>query len=90
MREAEIERWLGKRVPGMYLKFVSPGDAGVPDRILILPGGRIIFIELKTARGQLSPLQTYQILRLREMGAEVRVIRGMTEAEAFARELSAT
>ena len=53
MLEREIERKAGERVKaagGLWLKWVSPGMAGVPDRILIAPGGRVVFVELKQER----------------------------------------
>ena len=56
MLEREIERKAGERVKaagGLWLKWVSPGMAGVPDRILIAPGGRVVFVELKQERGRL-------------------------------------
>lgn len=49
--EAQIERYLKKKVEsvGCYcLKFTSPGFSGVPDRIILMPGGRVVFAELKT------------------------------------------
>ena len=50
MRENAVERTLRneiKRQGGWCLKFVSPGTAGVPDRICLLPGRVIAFVELK-------------------------------------------
>ena len=88
--ERDIERWIGKRVReagGRWYKWVSPGEVGVPDRILITSGGRIIFVELKAGNGELSPIQRLQHGRLRALGCDVRVVRGWIEAEAFAREL---
>ena len=54
MREAEIEARLVRGVKeagGLCYKFVSPGNPGVPDRLILLPGGRILFVELKTPGG---------------------------------------
>ena len=88
--ERDIERWIGKRVRetgGRWYKWVSPGEVGVPDRILITPGGRIVFVELKAGNGELSPIQRLQHERLRALGCDVRVIRGWAEAQAFVREL---
>ena len=48
--EGQIERYLGRRVQalgGKALKFVSPGFSGVPDRMILLPGERVVFAELK-------------------------------------------
>ena len=56
-REANLERSFCNRLRKagcLVYKFVSPGNDGVPDRIVITPGGRVIFVELKTERGKLS------------------------------------
>ena len=50
MRERDVERYLRERVKqlgGRAYKFVSPGNNGVPDRIVMLPGGKLFFVELK-------------------------------------------
>lgn len=50
MRETTLEQKLIKRIRqegGLCLKWVSPGFTGVPDRIVLLPGGRILFVEVK-------------------------------------------
>lgn len=52
-------------------KFVSPSCRGVPDRILVFPFGHVVFVELKQARGDLSPLQKLEHARLTKQGAEV-------------------
>lgn len=67
-------------------KWVSPGRRGVPDRILI-GHGHVIFVELKSSVGQLSKSQQLMIPRLREHGADVRVIRSRSEVDALMREL---
>jgi hypothetical protein len=88
MRESAVELWLRKALNGcLYYKFVSPGNAGVPDRIVVAPGGRIYFVELKAEDGVLSALQRHQLDRLRERGADARCIRGMAQARAFAAEV---
>lgn len=86
MQESEIDRWLGRQLRGMgclYYKWVSPGCIGVPDRIVIIPGGRILFLELKTENGVLSAGQNFQIQRITKMGALAVVIHGMREASAL-------
>lgn len=83
MRERDIEDWLRRRIEsmgGIAFKFTSAGNDGVPDRIAILPGGRVWFTELKTVSGRLSALQRWQIERMKKLGARVAVIRGMDEA----------
>lgn len=84
--EKDIERWLGiqlKKLGCIYMKFVSPGNDGVPDRIVVLPGGSVIFVELKSKKGVLMANQRIQVARLRKQGALVFVITGMIEAKLF-------
>ena len=71
---------------GLCYKWVSPGRRGVPDRILI-GGGHVIFVELKSSVGQLSKSQQLMIPRLRDHGADVRVIRSRSEVDALMEEL---
>lgn len=90
MRERDIEKWLRRQIEsmgGLAFKFTSPGNDGVPDRLAVLPGGLIYFIELKTDRGRLSPLQVWQQDRLRQLGVNVAVIKGMDEAVEFIEEV---
>lgn len=70
-----------------FYKWVSPGQNGVPDRICLIPGGRIVFVELKTSRGNLRPEQHVQIKRLRRLGFRTVVIYGEHEADEFVREV---
>lgn len=84
--EKDIERWLGnqlKKLGCIYMKFVSPGNDGVPDRIVILPGGSVIFVELKSTQGKLMANQRVQISRLRKHGAIVFVLTGKLDAKLF-------
>ena len=59
--EKEIEKKLRTAVEaagGKCLKWVCPGWSGVPDRLVLLPGGRIVFVETKRPKGgKLSMLQ---------------------------------
>lgn len=74
MKESEIEARLVRGVKalgGRAYKFVSPGNVGAPDRLVVLPGGRILFAELKADGGRLSRMQLHQIDGLRRLGAEV-------------------
>lgn len=64
-------------------KFTSPGNVGVPDRIVVLPDGSVIFVELKTDVGVLSKAQELQIARLRSNNAVVTVVKGMAGADDF-------
>lgn len=90
MRESAIEARLRdgvKAMGGICWKFVSPGTTGVPDRIIILPGGTIIFVELKADTGRTSDIQQYRINELRNIGADVRVLKGLPQVKAFLEEV---
>lgn len=90
MREKEIEKILAdevKRLGGRAYKWTSPGNDGVPDRIVILPDTRVIFVELKTDTGVLSPLQKVQISRLKKLGQWVEVVKGIQCLKVFFEDL---
>ncbi len=85
MRERDIEQRLVREVRkmgGEAFKWVSPGNDGVPDRIVMLPG-LIVFVELKADRGRLSTVQKVQIRRIQKLGQDVEVVQGMDELEEF-------
>ena len=72
--ERDIEQKLVKAVKakgGLAPKFVSPGFDGVPDRIVLLPRGRIAFIELKANGRKLRPLQVKRKRQLEALGFSV-------------------
>lgn len=70
--EKEIEMSLVKMVKrhgGMCLKWVCPSWAGVPDRIILLPGGRVMFVELKRSKtSTVSAMQVWWSKKLRDLG----------------------
>ena len=86
MLEKQIEAKMGqmlRRRGALFYKFVSPGQPGVPDRIIVMPGGRCVFVELKTEVGRLARIQDWQVDRLRRQGAEVYVVKGWEQAQAL-------
>lgn len=90
-RERDIERWLRRKIEsmgGVAMKFTSPGNDGVPDRIAILPGGQVWFIELKISGEEPNAIQCWQIERLQKLGCSVAVIAGMEQARGWIREVS--
>ncbi len=79
MREKQIEQKLVKAVRGMdglALKFVSPGFDGVPDRLILLPYGRMAFAEIKSMGCKLRPMQVRRKRQLEALGFSVYVIDG--------------
>ena len=90
MRESSIESKLVRMVRergGQCFKFVSPGNPGVPDRIVITPAGRTVYVELKTEAGRLAAIQKWQHEELRKRGADVRTLKGLEQVKAFVEEV---
>ncbi len=84
MRESEIERALVKEVRkrgGISPKFVSPGTAGMPDRLVLLPDARLSFVELKAPRKRMRPLQEKRKRQLEALGYKVYCIDEAGEIE---------
>ena len=84
--ERDIERYLVRRAVehgGKAYKWVSPGRAGVADRIVLLPGGVVWFVELKTVKGRLSPWQKVFAAETRRMGMNYIVIRSKPEVDQW-------
>lgn len=82
MQENVIEQKLiteAKRLHGLAVKFVSPGLAGVPDRLVLLPGGRCGFVELKAPGKKLRPLQEKRKKQLEALGFLVYCIDGIEQ-----------
>ena len=74
MDERTIENKLKKAVVsrgGLCVKFVSPSFAGVPDRIVLLPGGQLAFVETKATGEKMRPLQKRRKRQLEALGFKV-------------------
>lgn len=72
--EKNTEAYLRDRVKslgGRSYKWVSPGCSGVPDRIVILPGGRVFFVELKSEGKTSTDQQKKRQAELRALGCTV-------------------
>ena len=85
-KESTIESALRAGVEakgGLCLKFTSIGRRGAPDRIIVMPGGRIDFIETKAPRGVLKPWQARFHEDLRERGQTVHVLYTIGQVEWF-------
>jgi hypothetical protein len=77
-REQSIETYLRDRVRGaggLCVKLGAASYVGIPDRLVVLPGGRVLFIEVKKPKGGvIGKLQYVWRDRLREMGMEHRFV----------------
>jgi hypothetical protein len=77
MKETQIEQKLVRAVKaagGIALKFVSPGYSGMPDRLVLLLGGKAAFVEVKAMGCQPRPLQIRRHVLLRRLGFLVYVL----------------
>lgn len=86
MLEREVEKILAdevKKLGGKAYKLVSPGNSGMPDRLVIFPGRAPVFVELKTDTGRLTAIQKVQIKRLRDLGQTVFVAKGIDGVSQF-------
>ena len=88
MLEKDIEKYLRKSIKqagGECLKWVSPGTAGVPDRIVICPDGSIAFVELKRPFEKPRAVQRAVLRRLYRLKCRVVVIDNRKSVEGFVR-----
>ena len=77
MLEKQIEKKLVDAVRnagGICPKYVSPGMDGMPDRLVLMPGGRLAFAELKAPGKKPRPLQLHRHSQLRSLGFQVFVV----------------
>jgi len=90
MKEKTLERILVRMVKnmgGIALKFVSPGMAGVPDRLVQFPGEKIAFVEMKAPGKKPTALQRLRHAQLRSLGFRVFVIDGKEQIEEMLNEI---
>ncbi|MEB1809043.1 MAG: VRR-NUC domain-containing protein [Bacillaceae bacterium] len=86
MRERDIENYLReqvKKIGGRAYKFESPGNAGVPDRLILLPRGRVEFVELKAPGKKPTALQIAQHRKFEKLGQNVLVIDSKEKVDEF-------
>jgi hypothetical protein len=86
MLEKDVERKLIKGVEalgGKAYKFVSPAHRGVADRLVVLPGGQVWFVEVKTDTGKLSPLQETFRKDINALGANYVCLYGETDVHLW-------
>lgn len=88
--EKTIETYLReevKKLNGRAYKWESPGNAGVPDRIVLLPTGKVYFVELKAPGKKPTPLQIAQHRKLEMLGHNVYVLDSKEAVDEFIKEV---
>jgi len=89
MKESTIEKRLREAIEkrgGKAFKFTSPGNIGVPDRIVLL-AGQVRFVELKKPGLELRAIQKYRKRQFEKLGFQVAVIDSIEKVEEFLNEL---
>jgi len=84
--EARIEKRLRERAKslgGIAYKFTSPARRSVPDRIVLLPGGEIVFVELKAPGKRSTKLQAVEQSKISKLGFSVIVIDSIEKIDMF-------
>lgn len=90
MLEKEIEKALVDKVKalgGLCLKFISPSMTGIPDRIVLLPGGRIGFVEVKRPSQIPRPIQIKRIIQLRDLDFKCFVLDDKEKIDEILKEI---
>lgn len=89
LTERQIEKRFKREVEvrgAKAYKFVSPGLKGVPDRLVLFPGGKAVFAELKRPGETPRPLQEKRAAELRALGFQVYAIDSVEGVQAFIQE----
>jgi len=93
MLESVIEMALTKQVKqmdGKALKFISPGNTGMPDRLILLPKGKVGFVEVKAHGKSPSPLQLARHEMLKNLGFQVHVLDDCKQIEEILNAIQST
>lgn len=73
---------------GEAYKWSSPAMRGVPDRLCVFPGGRVVAVELKGPRGRVSSLQQRAMQRLAALGLPMALVRCAADIEQMLQEIA--
>lgn len=91
MLEKELEEKLVDKIKqkgGRAYKFISPGNSGVPDRLVVLPGGKVGFAEMKRSPLEKpTALQKSQIRFLNNLGCLAQVVNSEDAIDEFIKKL---
>jgi hypothetical protein len=86
IKESVVEKLLVQSVRtlrGLCFKLKFIGIMGAPDRLVLMPGGRFFFVELKQLTGELEPSQEILFPRLEKRGFKVHILYGVEQVEQF-------
>jgi hypothetical protein len=86
IKESVVEKLLVQSVRtlgGLCLKLNFIGTMGAPDRLVLMPGGRFYFVELKQTTGKLEPSQEILFPRIEKRGFKVHILYGVEQVEQF-------
>lgn len=92
MKEQHLEQALVKAVEardGRCWKLVSPGTTGVPDRMILMPGGRVGFVEVKAPNGRVRAIQKHRLRQLQRLGFKAYVLNNPAKVEEVCDAISA-
>ena len=90
MEENRVERKLIKQVEkigGKAYKWNPTGVIGVPDRMVLLPGGKVIFVELKAPGKKLRKIQEFRAYELRKLGFQVECLDTVEKVDLFIKDV---
>lgn len=90
MREKEVEKTIvqeTRKMGGLALKLTSPSSSGLPDRLLLFPKGKVLFVELKAPGKKTRKLQDVVIASLRGLGFRVEVVDSKKRAKEVLNDL---
>ena len=93
MREKTVEAKLVaavKAMGGLSPKFTSPGYDGMPDRLVLLPNGKIAFVELKAPGKKMRPLQVRRKNQIEALGFSVYCIDNPEQIGGVLREIQSS
>ena len=92
VRERDVEAYLTGQLKSKLdltcVKFIPDNKNGMPDRMVLLPGGRVLWVELKTIGGKLSPIQKLRHEELKRAGHDVVCVWSKTQADELVARLA--
>lgn len=90
MEESRVENYLKRKVEklgGKAFKWAPVGVVGIPDRMVLLPGGKVIFVELKAPGKKARKIQEYRAKQLRKLGFQVECLDTIEKIDILLKEL---